>query len=177
MNKVVFGFLVAGAISLGFDAVAAPPAKVQITTTKKRGETVRGKAEAEGGIAKSTETTAYVFTLKNLSFSDLGKLTIDYILFIERPEIGEKKNQPVRIERVKGSKVVEALTRQTPQTVATDEVTLKIENITGGYIYRDGGRIKAEDAVTGVWVRVSHDGQIVGEYASPSSITKESWDK
>lgn len=177
MNKVVLGFLVAGVISLGFDAVAAPPAKVQITATKKRGEVVRGKAESEGSIAKSTETVSYVFSLKNLSFGDLGKLTVDYILFIERPKIGEKKNQPVHVERVKGSKAVEALIRQAPQTVTADEVTLATENVTGGYIYRDGGRIKAEDTVTGVWVRVSQDGQIVGEYASPSSITKETWDK
>ncbi len=177
MKKVLFWFLVAGAMSLSFDAVAAPPVKVQITVVKKRGDVVRGKAESEGGIAKSTEGVSYAFSLKNLSFSDLGKLTVDYILLVERPKIGDKRNDPIHVERVKGSKAVEALTRQAPQTVTTDELILATENVTGGYIYRDGGRIKAEDTVVGVWVRVLQDGQIVGEYAAPATITKQGWDK
>jgi len=178
MNKVIFWLFT---LSLAFPALgvaAAPtPAKVQITATKKRGDTVRPKTSGNGAEAKRTEQASYALVLKNISTGDLANLTVDYILFVERPKLGEKKTQPAFVERVTGSKPVATLTRQAPQTVNTDEVSLTTENLSGNYIFSDGGRVKAEDTIAGVWVRVSQDGQVIGEYAAPPSITKQAWDK
>jgi len=177
MNKTSTWFFAACALFLAFDAMAAPPAKVQISATKKRGEVVRAKPGGAGSEAKSTEMVSYVIAVKNVSSADLANLTVDYILFVERPKLGQKKTEPSFVERVKGSKPVETLTRKAPQTVATDEIALTTESVVGSYIFSDGGRIKAEESVMGVWVRVSQDGQMVGEYVAPASIAKQGWDK
>ena len=177
MKKVPIGVLVACFVTLALNAVAAPPPKVQLTAEKKRVDTVKAKAGGEGSEAKGVEKVSYAITLKDISFGDLPALTVDYLLFVERPKLGEKKTEAPFVERIAGSKTVDALTRQTPQVVTTDEISLKTENLVGNYIYSNGGRVRAEDSVVGVWVRVSQDGQVVGEYAMPSTVIKRGWDK
>jgi hypothetical protein len=51
-----------------------------------------------------------------------------------------------------------------------------MENLVGRFHYVNGGRIKAEDSLKGVWVRVSQDGQIIGEYMNPPSLSTRGWD-
>jgi hypothetical protein len=176
MKATLSAFLLAGFIFTGLPARAALPGKVQIAVVKTKGDTVRAGGKGEGSQAKTTENISYTVTVKNTTFADLPALTVDYVLFVERPKLGEKKREEPRVERVTGSKKLEALPRQTPQVVTTDEVTLTTENLVGNYIYANGGRIKAEDSIIGVWVRVSQDGQIVGEYALPTTITKRGWE-
>jgi len=78
---------------------------------------------------------------------------------------------------VTGSTPVAMLAKQASEVVDTSEVTLKTETVTGGYLYLNGGRIKAEDTILGIWVRVSQGGELVGEYMAPASIAKQGWEK
>ena len=172
MNKITFLVFIAWSLT----AVAGPQAKVQITAEKKRAEIAKGSVSRAGSQAKSAENIQYVLTLKNLSPGDLAGLTVDYLLFVERQRLGEVKTDPSKVDRIAASQKVEVLTRQTPQVVTTSEITLNAENLVGRYHYKNGGRIRAEDGVIGVWVRVSQDGQLIGEYANPSTVTKRGWD-
>ena len=172
MNKITFLVFIAWSLT----AVAGAPPKVQITAEKKRAEAAKGGVGHAGSQAKSAENISYVLTLKNTSPGDLTGLTVEYLLFVERQRLGEKKTDPSKVERIAASQKVEALTRQTPQVVTSSGVTLNTENLVGSYHYKNGGRIRAEDAVIGVWVRVSQEGQLIGEYANPATVTKRGWD-
>jgi hypothetical protein len=176
MKTFLLGLFSAGLLVTMSDvAMAQLPGKVQITAQKKRGDETKGRVGGEGTEAKKSEKQSYSVTLQNRTSADLLNLTVDYIIFVERQKLGRKKGDET-VERVKSSLKVESLGRQ-PQTVATEEVTLNSENLVGDYIFSNGGRIKAEDSIQGIWVRVSQDGKLVGEYAIPSTMTSRGWDK
>lgn len=174
MNKAFLGMIVAVVVCSPFRAAAAD--KVQITAARNRVDASQAKAGREGTQAKASEKVTYDMKVQNRTFADLANLTVEYILFVERQRLGEKKGTEVT-ERITGSGPIATLTPKAPQTVTTSEVTLSKENLVGNYIYSAGGRIKAEDSVTGVWVRVSQDGQMIGQYANPSSVMSRGWDK
>ncbi len=176
MKKLIAASL--GAACLASLAVAAlpPPPKVQVTAVMKKAPAGQSAVGPEGSRAKKTENATYTLTLKNISFEDLPSLTVDYILFVERQKIAQKKSDPPVIERLPGSLNVDGLKRGTSQAISTKEISLNTENLVGNYHYINGGRIRAEDAVVGVWVRVSQEGQLVGEYAVPSTVTARGWD-
>jgi hypothetical protein len=176
MKKFLLGLFSMGLLVAMSDvAVAQLPGKVQITAQKKKGDDKKGAFRGEGSISQNSEKQSYTITLQNRTSADLANLTVDYIIFVERQRVGEKKGNEV-VQRVKSSLKVENLSRK-PQTLSTDEVTLNSSNVVGNYIYLDGGRIKAEDSLQGIWVRVSQDGKQIGEYAIPSTMTSRGWDK
>lgn len=160
----------------GMVVKAEPPAKVEITVAKKVGAAEKGKLPNAGGQAKASEKVVYSLTLKNVAPNELTGLTVDYAFFIERQRLGEAKTDPVKVERTFASQKVEALSRQTPKTLTTAEITLNTENLVGTFHFKNGGRIRAVDSVTGVWVRVSQEGKIIGEYANPPTVTKRGWE-
>jgi hypothetical protein len=175
MNKTVLMLftLVLGGLSIA--PAAELPAKVQIAAQKKHNEVGKAKIASSGKQAKATNVQSYVITIQNRTKGELKNLTVDYLIFVERQKLGQKKGDET-VERVTGTKAVDSLGRE-PLAVATDPVTLVAENLVGGYIYRDGTRIKAEDSLIGVWVRVSQDGEIIAEYAVPTSAMNRGWDK
>ena len=176
MKTFLLGLFSAGLImALSDVAVAQMPGKVQITAQKKKGEEKKGAFQGEGSVSKNTEKQSYSITLQNRTQADMAGLTVDYIIFVERQRVGQKRGQEA-VERKKGSLKVENLSRQ-PVNLATDEVELNFENVVGAYIYGNGGRIKAEDSFQGIWVRVSQDGKLVGEYALPTTMMSRGWDK
>jgi hypothetical protein len=162
-------------ICLAFHAAAdLLPGKVQISVQKKKGEEKATPGE-EGGTARAADKQSYTITLQNRTSADLAELTVDYVMFVERQKLGEKKGSEM-VERVPGTAKLGALSKK-PETVTTGEVTLKASNVVGNYIYSNGGRIKAEDSLIGIWVRVSQGGTIIGEYALPSTLINRGWDK
>lgn len=176
MKSFLVGFFSLGLMLAASDiAVAQLPGKVQITAQKKKGDEKRGAFKGEGSVSKATEKQSYTITLQNRTQADLANLTVDYIIFVERQHAGQKKGQET-VERKKGSLKMESLSRQ-PQTVNTDEIDLNFENVVGNYIYPNGGRIKAEDSLQGIWVRVSQEGKVIGEYALPTTMMSRGWDK
>jgi hypothetical protein len=73
-------------------------------------------------------------------------------------------------------KGIDTLTNRAPQTVASDQIKLVKKDVVGGYTYNDGGRMKADDNIVGIWVRVMQNGQVIGEHMQPPSVTKRGWD-
>lgn len=162
--------------ALGGTALTDRP-QVGVTVERKKNETVRGGPAGGGDLSKGAEKCVFNIKVQSKSFGDLPKLSAEYLIFVERQKIGEKKGTE-NVERVTGSKTIEALTKKVPtQVVTTDEIELRKQNLVGGWTYANGGRIKAEDNVMGVWVKVMYDGKLVAEYANPSTITKRGWEQ
>jgi hypothetical protein len=164
---LLFGMTVGQA--LASDAVA-------ITSAKKPTSSTKGAVGGGGSQAKDSETVVYDLTVQNQTLADLAGLKVDYLIFIERPKLGQPMTEPSRVERVSGTQSIDVLSNRAPQTVTTNPITLNKENLVGRWHYKNGGRIKAEDTVAGVWVRVTQNGQVVGEYANPSTIKSKGWD-
>ncbi|MEP6667888.1 MAG: hypothetical protein ABJF10_01975 [Chthoniobacter sp.] len=101
---------------------------------------------------------------------------MNYLLFVERPKLGSRLDQPSAVDRVTGTQNIDTLTNRAPQTVTTSDVVLHKDTMGGGWTYNNGGRLRAEDTVVGVWVRVSQGGQVIAEYANPPTVTKRGWD-
>lgn len=151
--------------------------KVEVTAERKRNDVVRGATANGGDFTKGAEKCVYTIKAQSRSFGDLPALDAEYLIFVERQELGQKKGSEV-VERVPGSVKIPPLTKKAPiQSVPTNEIELRKQGLGGGYIYSNGGRIKAEDNVVGIWVRVMHEGKVVAEYANPSTVTKRGWEK
>jgi len=173
MKTFLYGLVALGL--LGMSAMAVD--KVQISAQKKRTGVVKGTVGAAGERARDVEKCTYELKFQNQTLADLQKLTIDYIIFVERQKLGEKSTEEGHVDRFTGTKAIDVLTNREPQTITTEEIPLNSSNLVGAYHYPNGGRIKAVDNVVGVWVRVSQDGQMIAEYANPSAVTKRGWDQ
>jgi hypothetical protein len=153
--------------------------KIMVTSFKRPGDVskVNGGNTDRGVAAKNDETVHYELRLQNQTIGDLSKLNVEYVVFVQRQKLGEKLSDPPHIDRVSGSQAVDVLNNREPQSVVTTDFTLHKGSLGGGWTYNNGGRIKAEDSVAGVWVRISQDGQLIAEYANPSSVKSRGWDK
>ena len=148
---------------------------VQITVTKSadEGDKVAGDVR---GTAKEGVEVSYDIKLVDTAFVDLSDLTADYIIFVERQRLGTKKDQDV-VKRVKGTKSIPVLSKKEPQVLTTEKIQLEKSHVVGNLIYSDGARIKAEDNIKGVWIRVSQGGKVVAEYINPSTAKNRGWDE
>ncbi|HSI13638.1 MAG TPA: hypothetical protein VK961_16455 [Chthoniobacter sp.] len=153
--------------------------KVMITSFKRPGDIKKvNTGNADGGVpSKNDETVHYELRLQNQTTGDLAKLSVDYVVFVQRQKLGERTTDPARIERFSGTGPVELLNKTAPQSIMTTDFTLHKGALGGGWTYHNGGRLKAEDTVVGVWVRVSQEGQVIAEYANPSSVKARGWDQ
>lgn len=156
-------------------ANAAALGTVQITVEKTVDKGEKPRAEGQGSDAKLVSKVNYDIKLVNGTFADLSGLTLNYVIFVEHQKLGKKKDEDV-VARVTGSQAIPSLRNKSPQIVTTKDIELIKSNLVGSYYFPNGGRIKVADSVKGVWVRVSQDGKIVGEYTNPSTVTTRGWD-
>jgi hypothetical protein len=95
------------------------------------------------------------------------------MIFYKKEELGSKA--PATQKHQSGSMSIDALKPHGKKSFTTNSVELNKSHLTGHYYYSGGERIKAEDSLTGVWIRVYQGEQQLGEYANPSTLTKEQW--
>ena len=161
-------------------ATTPPPAasgrlKVDITAERKRIEA--GEAVTARDASKTSEKYVYEVKVQNRSFGDVPALDVQYLIFVERQKLGERKEKDT-VDRITGSAKVEPLTRSTMvRTVPTSEIVLDRQVIVGDYYYLNGGRQKVADNVLGLWIKVFSEGKMIAEYTNPSTVTKRGWDK
>lgn len=157
----------------------AVPAQILIgvTAERKRTDMTRPTVVSEGEVSKTAEKSAYTVTVENRSRGDIPALDIQYVIYIERQKLGRKKDSDT-IERVSGSAKTEPMSiKVRTQSATTNEIELWKRNLTGGYVYVGGGRLKVEDNVAGIWVKVFHEGKQVAEYMNPTTVSKRGWDQ
>ena len=82
-----------------------------------------------------------------------------------------RSDKPIEAHH-KGSETLSNLSTHRKAQFETAPFKLEKEELDGGWFYRSGGDGRARDRVTGIWVRAYTDGNLVGEYANPSTLTK-----
>jgi len=157
-----------------YDASAVD--KIVISSQKKPVATTKVSAGGDGKRGLDKTAAVYELKLQNQTLADLTQLTVNYILFVERQKLGARLDQPSPVDRITGTQNIEVLSKSAPQSVTTSEITLNKSNLGGGWTYNNGGRLRAEDSVVGVWVRVLQGGEVIAEYANPPTVTKRGWD-
>lgn len=150
--------------------------KVEVSTDRKRTDVGRAGPVSAGDEVKSSEKYVYAIKVQNREFGDVPPLDVQYVVFVERQKLGEKKDKDT-IERVNGTLKTEALTRKVPaQTISTSEIELFKQSLVGNFHYANGGRTRVEDNIVGVWVKVLHEGKVIAESTTPSTVTKRGWE-
>ncbi len=123
-----------------------------------------------------TEKWSYQVTLTNLTRNVLNGAVAEYrIVYDDEVEFVRTTASPG-----KGNNQQEGQTTELPEMSFNDQVqfiTLPVE--INGYKYDPtrGDRERYRDGIKGIWVRVSKNGKIIGEYqSSPSALASVQWD-
>jgi len=145
------------------------------TVAKKLDDKSATPAKGEGSIAEKKEEWGYVVTIENKAFKPLEYLEAKYIIFYKQEQIGSKV--PARLQRKNGTFAIREIPANGKNTFTTDAVELKKAVLTGNYIFTNGARTKAEDGLSGIWIRFYQNGNQVAEYIRPPSLSgKEKWE-
>lgn len=129
--------------------------------------------------SKADEKWQYTVKVANESFIPSPALQAQYIIFIQRQNLGAKTSGVAdSVEKVKGSAPVAAINAHSDTSFETSEVSLRQQSLMGGWVYTNGGRIKATDSIEGIWVRFMDGDKQVAEYVNPSNLSsKFQWEK
>ncbi|MDR3401811.1 MAG: hypothetical protein P4L99_04855 [Chthoniobacter sp.] len=175
MKTLFGGWLALALLGMGvYDAAAVD--KIVISSQKKPVSTTKVSAGGDGKKGADKTAAVFEFKLQNQTLADLTQLTVNYILFVERQKLGARLDQPSPVDRITGTQNIDVLSNRAPQSITTSEITLNKQTMGGGWTYNNGGRLRAEDSVVGVWVRVLQGGEVIAEYANPPTVTKRGWD-
>ena len=152
-------------------ALAAQSQDVRITVTRKK---LDEQKEREGGNTTiTTKEVAYKITVENKTFKPFENVQVKYMIFYLDPKQGSRE-KPVEISQ-SGGEALPTLAAHSSSTVETKPFKLQSAELDAGWYYADGGSNRSKDRVSGIWVRAYVDGKIVGEYTSPSTVTKNTW--
>jgi hypothetical protein len=150
-------------------------------TTKASGGAKMGRdmfgqpaLQVGGGTNRSKEDWIYDVTIENKTFREMTGLEVKYAIFFKKEKQGSKE-APIQSHQ-NGSFQIPSIRSHEKQTLKTDSVELKKSHLAGAYHYANGGRIKAEDTLVGVAIRIYQNGQQLAEYANPSNLLREKTD-
>jgi len=178
--KMRLGFVLWFALSIFAIVARAGDSDLTITTQPKHVPGTAAPATATGASAevKKVQEWAYTVTLENSTFKDMSNLDVRYMIFYKQEKLGEK-GAPIKQHKY-GTNTINTLAAGANTSFDTDSVTLTKAALLGppgGFeYYANGARSKAEDSLTGIWVRVYQNGAVFAEYANPPSLTsREQW--
>ena len=138
-------------------------------------ETVRAQAVKSGDTTEGSEKWAFEAKITNTSFKPIPALQAQYIVFVERQELGKKKGLE-RIEKVKGTAEIKPIAAHGNSSFTTETVSLSEKSLNGSFHYVNGGLIKSKDSLKGIWIKLMDGTTVVGEYVNPSTLqAKEQW--
>ena len=149
---------------------------IKITAARKRVDASQAKMESEY-TNSSEEKWRYEAQLVNGGFKPAPPLKARYIIFVQRQELGGKPGTET-VEKLKGEAEVAALASHANGSFATNEVLLHHGSLVGERHYPNGGRIKAQDVILGIWIKLFDGTTEVGEYVNPHTLTvKNKWEE
>jgi len=168
-----FFFSLVGFLALGLSTVSAALSDVEIKVARQKlGEEIDRKTSMAERI--STKEILYRITIQSKTFKQLSNLEAKYMIFYYDSKPGSNADPEERSQA--GSEKIAALSSNRSVDFETKSIQLTTVSLDGGWYYGSGANNKSKDRVSGIWVRVfAEDGSLVGEYASPSSITKRVW--
>ena len=166
MNRTVIQLLVI-LVTISGSAVAQL-FDVQISVAPKKIDQQKGRKGEHSTV--TTKEMAYTVMVENRSLKTFDELKVKYMIFYADSQPG-RRDKPIEAHH-KGSETLRNLSTHRKAQFETAPFKLEKEELDGGWFYRSGGDGRARDRVTGVWVRAYADGNLVGEYANPSTVTK-----
>jgi hypothetical protein len=145
------------------------------SVSKKFEENVTVPNTGNGSISEKKEQWGYVVTIENKMFRPVAGLEAKYVVFYKQEEIGSKAAQ--RLQRKSGTVAIPEIAGGAKTTFRTNPVDLKKAVLNGNYYFANGAKSKAEDSLSGIWVRIYQNGALFAEYVRPSSLSsKEKWE-
>jgi hypothetical protein len=141
---------------------------LQISATPKKIDQQKSRKGEHATV--TTRELAYVVTVENRSFKRFDELNIKYMIFYADSQPG-RREKPIEAHHQGGETLTNLSTHQKAQ-FETASFKLEKEELDGGWYYKSGGDGRAKDRVTGVWIRAYSNGNLVGEYANPSTVAK-----
>jgi len=124
-----------------------------------------------GNVTVTTKEIAYTINVENRTFKTLEELQIKYMIFYfdSKPGTSEK---PIEAYH-KGSETLTNLSSNRTATFETVPFKLTKEELDAGWYYTSGGSGRSRDRVTGVWIRAYANGNLLGEYSNPTTVSKK----
>ena len=145
------------------------------TIAKKTDEKSDAPYKGEGSISEKSEQWIYAVSVENLTFKPLAGLEAKYLIFYKQEQIGSKG--PARLQHKSGSFKLPDIDAHGKGSFTTDTVDLKKALLNGNYHFVNGAKAKAEDGLSGIWIRFYLNGALFAEYTRPSTLSsKEKWE-
>jgi hypothetical protein len=116
------------------------------------------------------ERYGYEVTVKNKTFKDTPPFEVKYAIFYSDSTPGSKKDPALK--QKKGSHSIEGLARFGSVQFDTDPLTIQKVALDPGWHWNSGASTVSKDSVRGIWIRAYLDGNVVGEYVNPTTISK-----
>lgn len=144
---------------------------LEVIASKKKEDSVPTKGNG-GNKVQGSESCFYKVNITNKSFKPKPALTARYVIFVERQKLGEKIGSEL-IEKIRGEAPVKELAGGGKAEFISQSVKLHTSGLIGNYAFFDGGRMKAQDTVKGIWIKFYDGANEVDEFVNPTSLAKK----
>jgi hypothetical protein len=124
-----------------------------------------------GKVTVTTKEIVYRITVENRTFRTIPELQVKYMIFYVDPK-PESSEKPIEVYH-KGSETLADLASNRPATFETKPFKLTKEELDAGWYWVGSGSSRTKERVTGVWIRAYSNGNIVGEYSNPTTVSKK----
>lgn len=170
--RSVLLFLFLASVSAIAPSTHAALADVEIKVARQKLD--QDISRKDGDTRVEVKEIIYNVTVQSKTFKTLNDIEVKYMIFYYDSQFGSRE-RPTEKSQSGGEKIA-VLTGNTSVDFQTKSITLTTESLDGNVIWANGASSKSKDRVSGMWIRAfSKDGAVVGEYASPSSVTKRDW--
>ena len=168
MARIILGLMMFGG---PFGQLHADLQDVAITATKKKIDESKNLA-GQGAYVKTSQVV-YAVTVQNKTFKELKDITIKYMVFYDKANLGEKE-QPGEVS-VRGEETIPVIGKSGTTKFETKPISLTTASLESGWSFDSGAKNYAKDRIAGVWFRAYSGDKIIGEYANPSSMASRVW--
>jgi hypothetical protein len=141
---------------------------VQISSAPRK---LDEQKDRSGNVTVTTKEIAYKVTVENRAFKTIPELQIKYMIFYVDPKPGSRE-KPIEAHH-KGSETLTNLASNRTTTFETIPFKLSKEELDAGWYWVGSGSSRLKDKVTGVWIRAYSNGNLVGEYSNPTTVSKK----
>ena len=157
--------------------ILAQAGDLEIIFQRKKENDGSSKDKPYENSSKTSQKWIGEIKIANHGFKPSPAVEVRYMLFVKRQQLGQKFGTD-QIEKIKGNAKVEPIKTGTNATVFTSEVNLAQQQLDPGWHFKNGGMAKAEDNVTGVWIRLFNGATEVAEFVNnPSTKEKFKWEQ
>jgi hypothetical protein len=145
---------------------------VTIGAQRVRLETERTQTRSS---TKKDESWCYKLTLTNRSRADLSGLRVEYrVFYVDDTAQADRDELPLK--RKAGRTTLAEFGPGAATEVQTTVVELQVTELKPGQRYSGTGKRKVEDSLAGIWVRLYRGGELLHEFADPTTLPKdETW--